>query len=184
MTENRTELHRRTILKLNQVFSMGYIPSREIEPYNCLIGAKSNRPVHKLVNCFGHACFNLTNQQLRDLDFNYKDADSLSDFFSTFYDDPRDIRNRLFGFVNRTGLKVELVKRDAILKNNQWKVAYYFRDGYEDQDFHFFLQEKDGHWSSKVGFTREITYMQNLQKQYEDYSLFDTYSITNPFVRG
>ena len=48
------------IKKLNMIYKKGYMPEREKETYSDL--------TTKVVNCFGHACFNLSNKELENLD--------------------------------------------------------------------------------------------------------------------
>ena len=63
----------RMIKKLNVIYKRGYLPKREAENYSLLYT--------RSVNCFGHACFNLSNNYLSKLDRYMQELES---FFRDF----------------------------------------------------------------------------------------------------
>ena len=183
-----------TILKLKKLVKLGYVPSRGAESYS-FVNQKSGEPFYLSANCFEHACFNLTNQQMQELKIGYHDAISFADhvsFFSSVY----DIEESLTKFIRSTGLKIReinnfepIINFPALLKNNEWKVALYFCKNGSFKDFHFFLQEKNGTWSSKYGFKNVLEFFDNLPGEYvvdneynDIYHYHNTYLITNPYA--
>ena len=179
-----------TILKLNKIFKLGYIPSRKNESYEeshnetgCKLGV--------FINCFAHACFNLTNKQIQDFDEN--DANSFGYKIDYLGQPHHMIRKNLINFIKKTGLRVYRTTKDYPTAENQWIVAMYFGLNMKDhinQDYHFMLKEKDGFWSHKVGHNNVTKYVSDPPKrfiwqasQYE-YTLDGFYLITNPFVES
>ncbi|MBE7073888.1 MAG: hypothetical protein E7379_02215 [Clostridiales bacterium] len=179
-----------TILKLNRLFSMGYMPSRGDESYK-VIHKNTNNETTFLVNCMAHSCFNLTNQQLAEFD----ELDSKN--FKQFYwegEEQSEIYGRILKFVRRTGLKVERTSLSHSVGKGQWKIAVYFIDRVNDErkkpDFHFILQEKDGVWSSKEGSFPYIRYFDIPPKHFisefgnhKPYKLHEYLMITNPIAQ-
>ncbi len=178
---------RRSLIKdISTIFALGYVPSRGDESY--LYKTKSHTTTASLCNCFGHACFNLTNQQLDDLNIYDSDIIALQGYCGADLSikTKSEITKHLFKIVKDAGLIVKPCTKESILKNNQWKVALYFDELsiYNKtylRDFHFLKQEKDGSWSSKIGYRPEVKKVETLPKQYDYYySLYGVYSITNP----
>ena len=167
-----------TILKLQQVFKMGYTPSRGKESY-------SEIKYFYIPNCFAHACFNLTNQQLS----NFKEADkhAFRGFVQSILQLDKYIAKDLFDFVKLCGLKVQKSNRSLPKHDNEWKVAIYFGSERLKKDYHFLLQEKDGSWSGKHGETDQVTFYPEAPKYLDynfefPYKLYGIYKITNPYA--
>ena len=163
------------IKKLNMIYRNGYVPSRDMSKY-----------CHKfttVVNCFGHACFNLTDEELEKFSHNKKD---LLEFFRHFgsvgiYNIFREAKNR----VREVGLKIEECTVKDKMQKNQWKVACFVQnDEFAGTDLHFMLQGKDGKWTSKMGTNPEVEVLDKLPKTFrENYKLAGIYKITNPYVK-
>lgn len=153
---------------------MGYLPSRGKAPYYF-------SPI--TLNCFGHACFNLTDEILRteqisnDL-FEYR--------IPSIYSTEQHVSGELFERIASVGLKVSPCNIKEKLNFNEWKVALYFSrtpDGIDD--YHFLLQEKNGKWSCKFGWHRaKISYFKKLPEIIApNYVFYGTYKITNPHIK-
>ena len=52
------------------------------------------------------------------------------------------------------GLNSEWVSKDYKLKENEFKIAFYYDT--KNNNFHFFRQESDGKWSEKAGWKGDI----------------------------
>ena len=166
------------IKKMNKIYKNGYVPSRE----------NVNYFLHTFtVNCFGHACFNLTDKDLKELE--PYDAE-LKDFFKRF--DACSIRDYIKSASNKldqVGLKMQKSSLSDSVKKNQWKVACYsmseemFSGGFRT-DIHFIIQGKDGKWYSKMGQNAYIDCFDKLPETIgKSYSLEGIFKITNPYVR-
>ena len=171
---NSTRKMQVMIKKLNMIYKKGYMPEREKDRYATLYA--------DIVNCFGHACFNLTNDSLRELD-DYKDE--LIDFFRNFYGIGfanyfNEAKNR----IRQVGLKIEQSSPSEKMQKNQWKIAYYvMHDEFSGNDLHFLIQERDGKWNGKLGTNPAVEVFDKLPKVYNDkYHLAGIYKITNPFI--
>ncbi len=184
-------MNREPVIKsLNVILKKGYLPSRGREfygPYTCRM------------NCLGHSVFNLTNFLIDVFDQEtLKNGLSEYDYFFTnvfggFNENNLEIeRKRMFNFIEKTGLKVEIEKVGQILKPNQYKIAFYATDNFNKKrnggggDFHFILQEKDGFWSSKAG-NGEVEFLPKLEKTLPHnaetrYQLEDVLVVTNPYA--
>lgn len=161
------------IKKINMIYKKGYLPEREAKKYSLLYT--------KAVNCFGHACFNLSNKDLKTMD-----PDLLNELFRNFGG---------CGFTNyfkvaqerirQVGLKIETSSVSEHIEKNQWKIAYYImHDEFKGNDIHFMIQTKSGKWTSKLGSSSKIEVLDKLPKNYKkDYSLMGVYKITNPYVK-
>ena len=163
------------IKKINVIYKKGYLPSREIEKYSELHTC--------LVNCFGHACFNLSNEKLKELESNKND---LRDFFRNFNTrGTRNIFSEIQNRIKQVGLKMERSSLNEKIQKNQWKVAYYIQnDIFAGNDLHFMIQTEDGRWTSKIGTSPEIEVFKKLPEVYHDkYHLSGVYKITNPYVK-
>lgn len=117
------------------------------------------------INCLGHAFFNFSNQQIRNLRRGYEDE--LRSFLWGL-EEPSDqqdafklITEQLEQKICETGLLLEECQINDKIEDGQWKVAYYYKDG-DDKDFHFIRQEDDGTWSSKLGSYMEIDHFDTL----------------------
>ncbi len=179
--------------KLQKIFKMGYVPDRGNETYRYLINDPVNNDeifTGKLCNCFGHACFNLKNKQYVEYEISRKDK-----FF--FYDFINDLKSKnndeaaklLLKRIEEVGLSVSPAQSTDKIKDNQWKVAMYFdRISYGKteilRDFHFLIQQKDGSWQGKNGFTFNVETYKDLQFYCSPYyALHKVYTITNPNAR-
>jgi len=161
------------ILKIQNVFKMGYLPSRGKAPYYF-------SPVP--INCFGHACFNLTDEIM-------KVANVSNDLFAyripSMYSTEQQISNDLIERVAMAGLDISSCALKEKLNFNEWRVALYFaytQDGIDD--YHFLLQEANGKWSCKFGWdTAKISYFRKLPEIIEpNYKLYGIYKIANPHI--
>ncbi len=178
------------IKSLNEILKMGYLPSRGRELY----GRYTCR-----ANCLFHSAFNLTNELLDVFDEKtLKHGISAYDYyFSNLFGgfneyDLKTEKERIYNFIRETGLKVDLEKHGEILKHNQYKIAFYATDNFDDNvmghaGFHFMLQEKDGSWSSKNG-NDEVEFDVKLENTipfhfYSKYLLQDVLVITNPYAQ-
>ena len=171
-------MRKQTLLKLNKIFKAGYIPSRnKKEDY-----ASKDNMFKKITNCFEHACFNLTNEQLKH--FDKKD-------FENFFCLPNlkntelsreEIYNIVKHSITSTGLKVKSAEEE--LKPNEWKVAMYFSE--HEIDLHFLLQEKDGSWSGKFGELEKVDRFQilplKIYRTHTEYTLYKVFAIVNPYI--
>lgn len=166
-----------TINKLSNIVKMGYVPQRGFEQYSI----QSCR----LVNCFEHACFNLTNSQLSIFDKNDQNAFVLDMDLSN----DNLIIKSMMGFVRATGLEIEPCLPKVNLKSNQWQVAFYLTEpcDFDDRDFHFLLKEKDETWSAKNGFSDIVSNYNKLETYLPTfpsyYHLKGTFAITNPYAK-
>lgn len=178
--------------KLQQIFKLGYVPDRGNETYRCLINNHENDTIFtgKLCNCFGHACFNLKNKHYEEYKITRNDKHFFYDFINDIKTKSNDeVARILLKKVEEVGLSISLAKNTETLKNNQWKVAMYFDRitfGKTEvlRDFHFLLQQKDGSWQGKNGFTFNVKTYETLPLYCEQYyTLHKTYTITNPNAR-
>lgn len=173
---------------LTDVFKHGYRPARKItEPYAYVLpnGVK----VSAAVNCFGHAVFNLRNQQF--LDYNLGSFPLFGSFDGICYDPKNIAENRLMDFIRSIGLKVaDCDPAKLITRPDSWKVALHFEDSNDKRDFHLLLEEAPGLWSSKIGFEPCLEHVYQVTppgvyRNLEDddptiYNFYATYQITNP----
>ena len=167
----------RTLKKLQEIFKMGYFPSRGKQSYHTL--TPKNIPTGHLVNCFAHT-FNLTNELLIKYNFDFLDKQSFQYFIENDFS-PSITTSRLLNFVADTGLEVSPTV-DKI-KSNSWVIALYYRTADEDYDYHFLLKEKSG-WSSKMGISCEVETFHHLPKVFRHtYDLYGIYTITNPNIK-
>ena len=177
------------VIKIKKLFSMGYMPSRENQSY-LAISPKTKTSYTHTANCFAHACLNLTNEQLDKLNLDRCDTNTF-DIKTYLYEPIEHMENTFLKRIQRFGLKATPCEdNDLFNRENQWKVALYF--GLSpltlDYDYHFLKQEKDGTWSSKVGWgSTELQLFSSLPDTYISpnnvgYSYYKTYIITNPFV--
>lgn len=189
-------IKRLTILKLNTLVSLGHLPARGNERYD-IVHPKYNEKNGYLVNCYGdlincfaHACFNLSNNQIRELDINTVDMVNFSQFVPHRNASDLEIEKNLTSFVNSTGLRMRSCNPQGIMKSNEWKVSLYLCKQPDIRDFHFFLQEKDGSWSSKYGYNADqLSTLDTLPERYvapifhDEYYYYKTYAIENPYVK-
>jgi hypothetical protein len=178
---------RKAILKLKELVSLGHVPNRGLEEYTHV--TTYNQKVASMVNCFGHAVFNLSNKELEQLHFTEKEGHIFGDIWCDAFIPTEFVENQLLKIIKNTGLSAteitQVIKPNEKLRlrNNQWRIALYI--DYSDRlekDFHFFLQEKDNSWTSKQGYSDKIQHLENLPKQYNDYDYYKSYIITNPYA--
>ncbi len=168
-------MNRATIKKLSEIYKMGHLPSRDGADYIT---------TYNLANCFAHACINLSDEQYKQFEI----SEMNSREFGNFYGHSEESTSKqIIQTLSDAGLIVERCPIDKILKNNQWKVSLYFEFFHTiSRDFHFLLQEKDGTWSGKVGYTRKCQIFNYVPKNIEAgknfYVYFDTYCLTNPYA--
>lgn len=174
------------ILKIKKIFSMGYLPAREYQTYS-EINPHTGNSFSSQINCFAHACLNLTNEQLANLNLDNDDT-YYFDIKDYSYEPEEYIEKCFLQRIKRFGLTAETCdKTFNPQKENQWKVALYFgTTKFLDCDYHFLKQEKDGSWSCKIGWSPlEVDRVETLPKVYKspvgtDYYFYKTYIITNP----
>lgn len=163
------------IKKLNLIYKKGYLPAREKENYSQLYTS--------VINCFGHACFNLSNKDLESMEpFVHQLDIFLHDFGNCgVYNYFKEAQKR----IRQVGLNIEKSSLSERIENNQWKVAYYvLNDEFLGTDLHFMIQGSDGKWIGKLGSSSKIECFDKLPSSYrENYSLMGIYKITNPYVK-
>ena len=171
-----------TLYKLHQIFSMGYLPSRKDETYY-MFNPKMRMMYGGMVNCFEHACFNLTNKLLYEYNFDDLDMINFGErmAYDAMYSKERILKNAI-KFVNATGLIMKEASPKIILKSNEWLVSAYLTKSSTINDFHFFLQEREGYWSGKCGYELETETFDTLPKIYTA-PHEATFKIQNPFVK-
>ncbi len=177
------------IKKIGKLFELGYVPSRGDETY--YFKTKNSILTGHIFNCFAHACFNLTNQQIDDLNFYEDEIFDLQGYNRGNLSQLQksEVAQHFTGLIKSAGLIVEPCLEETVLNGNQWKIALYFDEikfGKNSQlrDFHFLLQEKDGSWSGKAGYTPRVKKVDSLPKELDYYySFYECYSITNPFAK-
>lgn len=166
-----------TILKLRKIFKLGYIPQRRTSYY--LACTYNQIPTALTINCFAHACFNLTEQLLIDYDFNYNDLASFAAFSTVSRENSDALADEFKTFVEATGLTFETCeKSENSLCQNEWKVALYYN--YFNHDFHFLHQEKNGIWTCKRGLSYAINKIKTMPDIFYGYEYYQTYKISNP----
>ncbi|MBE7074171.1 MAG: hypothetical protein E7379_03680 [Clostridiales bacterium] len=173
-----------TILKLKTIFKLGYVASRGREAYK-LVENNTTKNYAYLTNCLGHACFNLTNEQLKN--FDESDASTFGNFIQSIFHANKYIAKDIFKFVKECGLKVSPSTKLSNVKDNEWKIALYFGWYGNRKDYHFLLQEKDETWSSKWGTTSELYFIDTPTKKLShngyNYNLYGFYKISNPHTK-
>jgi hypothetical protein len=184
----KNEFDKREIVisKLKKIITSGHTPSRSHNTYGIIPSFSSN--------CFIHACFNLTDEQLQSFNGNEM-FEIMKHINGSKPSTDKEIKNNLFSVVKATGLNIESTEKDYSCNNNQWVVAFYLgarkyslepgkRPVYED--YHFMLKEKSGEWSEKQGTSTEINIIDNPPISYKSnenvYLLQGFYLITNPYA--
>ncbi len=175
----------RQLDKIKAFIKGGHVPSRKTQDY-----INSGR----YVNCFEHALLNLTNEQLKELDV----GDSTTKLFGGLANTakfnvpptPQSIENNMRALIEKIGLKVDASDGAPLkLTKNQWLIALYFADS----KWHFVLQETDGTWSSKEGWTLRVKRFTELNRLFQEgafatyYKLLELqklYIITNPYAES
>ena len=180
MKDKEEKIH--PLLKIRQIFSMGYLPSRKDQTYQ--IVSQNGKTYGRQMNCLAHACFNLTNELFDKLQFD--DCDRYIFDAKRYPYEPEDhVVKNFIKKMQYCGLRVKKCKATTKTKTNEWKVALYFGStAMLDKDYHFIIQESDGKWSSKVGWLSEVEYLKTPLKVYSthgiDYKLYGIYIIENP----
>ncbi len=164
----------KTILKLKEVFSSGYAWTRGCEHYKYVLN--NGYKAADIVNCLGHACFNLTNKQLDNLNFDMTDYYALRNFYGYKNETKREVAEELFTFVEQADIKVNKLSQ-GILKCNQTAVALYIDEKFKD--IHFIKLDEYG-WSSKLGVTPGIELYEDVPVRISPfYEFYDAYILTN-----
>ena len=178
---------KKAILKLKDIILSGHVPARELEEYTYT--TSYNQKVSKMVNCFGHAVFNLTNEELEKIYFTEKEGHIFGDIWCDTFIPTEFVENQLLKIIKKTGLTIATLppvikpNEKLRLKNNQWRVTLYIDCSDKlGKDFHFFLQEKNHSWTAKQGYSDKIEHFEKLPKQYNDYDYYKSYIITNPYA--
>ena len=177
------------VLRIKELFKKGYFPARGSQSYLAVCKSTNEAYSHQ-INCFAHACLNLTNEQLEQLNLDRLDRCTFD--IKTYQYEPQErIEQTFTKRVKRFGLEAHLCERNFLItKQNQWKVALYFGTSPRtlDVDYHFLKQEKNGVWTSKVSWgLDEIECFDSLPDTYYspsgvEYHLHNTYIITNPYI--
>ncbi len=171
--------------KISSILQMGYIPSRGRESYQYTYlvdenGNERTEDLSKNVNCFGHAFFNLTNEFYVRYNIGKKDTEPFWHFGEKW---GKTLVEEVLDYAKKTGLEVNECSLTDKTDFNQWKVAFYIKYG-KNTDYHFFLQEADGSWSSKNGETPRLEIIHGeLPKEWKGYSLQGVYCVTNPHAQ-
>lgn len=191
MSSNEYYINRRNVLAKNlfEFVQKGLIKSRGKEKYTFRTA--------KYVNCFGHACFCLANEDIEEyVCRQYVDNHHCESPFSYFGKGKTETIANMFEFLQKAGLEIKPYNGDDLLKTNQTKVALYFSKVYgvpDDErnflsaDYHFLRQNPNGQWTAKDGFKRKTkTYKTlpeiiKLQKD-NPYILHGIYVVTNPYA--
>ncbi len=171
--------NKESIKKIKDIFTDGYIPRRGNEEY---------LSYSKNINCFGHACLNLTNRQINAL----REANPSLKIFDIAglgnVDDDNYWEECLYAFIKMVGLEIKPIKTEKIkLAKNQWLIALY--DAAIDS-YHFARKEFDGSWTAKESFTSTISRFNKLPRRYINPNPNDPYEnilnklyvITNPYA--
>lgn len=162
----------------------GHTPKRGDEQYQ----SSGN-----FVNCFEHALLNFTNEQLEMLDCGYTTENLFGCLLNVDVANLRvqskNVEINMFAFICEIGLKAEIEKVQKLkLAKNQWRIARY----HAPNAWHFILQEPNGEWSSKEGWTQRVRHLTELVHCYEagsidypfSYLLQQSYIITNPYAEA
>lgn len=166
----------RTILKLYKLVRLGYVPSRGLEHYS--------KSTARLVNCFEHAFYGLTNAQIKIVGLDLEDKETFGNIFST--NPMQDNIQKIFYFIRETGLKIEECDYSAVVKKPESKVALYFQKNLFREDFHFYREEKSRFgktfWTGKAGFSSVVQKERDLEMHMNGYSYRGCYKISNPNI--
>lgn len=166
----------RTILKLYEIVKLGYVPSRGLQHYS--------KSTARLVNCFEHAFYGLTNTQIKTAGLDLEDKETFGNIFSK--KPMQDDIQKMFYFVRETGLKIEECDYSAVVKMPEVKVALYFQKNLFREDFHFYREEKSRFgktfWTGKVGFSSIVQKERDLDMHMNGYSYHGCYKISNPNI--
>ena len=176
------------IKKIGKIFELGYVPSRGDETYS--FKTKNSILTGNILNCFAHACFNLTNEQIDELNLYEDEIFDLQGYNRSNLSQMKkeDVAQHFAGLIKDAGLIVEPCLEETVLNGNQWKIALYFDEiefgGSKSlRDFHFLIQEEDGSWSGKAGYTPRVKKFDKLTEKLDYYySFYECYAITNPFA--
>ncbi len=188
-------LDNRTILvkKIGEVVKLGYFPTRGHEKYTFRFVNGGQEQIKDYINCFAHAFFNFSNEELRDLFV--ENGEVKTELLNEFWDFGIDRNNvdesleRLIsGLVRSTGLKAEKCTEVTECGKNQWKVGVYYREprNGKSSDFHFLRWEEDSFcWSSKNGDESRVDSFYELPYIYrKDYKLIAVYMVTNEYAKN
>lgn len=177
--------------QLEVIYKQCYPPIRELKELRYY-----DKETTQIANCLEHAVFNFSDETLAW--FKEKYGENVYKFWANFssmgyvFDkEPKqqleDVTPEIIERIKATGLKVEECSLDAKPEEGQWKIAYYFNLCDEPKqfisDFHFFRQEPDGKWSTKIGKCSIVQYFDELPKLFRGgYKLQKIYMITNPHI--
>lgn len=176
--------------QLEIVYRQCYPPIRELGELRYY-----SKEAARISNCLEHAVFNFSDEML--LWLSEKFGENMPKFWSNFsglasvidkkpQQQLNDTTPQIVERIRETGLEVDECDIDAKPEEGQWKVAYYFNlcdeKGQFIPDFHFFRQEADGRWSSKLGKLSAVAFYDKLPEIFEGgYKLQEIYMITNPY---
>ncbi len=144
---------------------------------------------HSYVNCFCHACFNFSNDDIENFLSDCPTKIYGNFFIGTGEQTIKPTKQHMVDFIKSTGLKIEKCKKNTILKPNQYKVALFFAVSKHSphRDFHFLRQEPNGQWTGKNGFrSNKVEIFETLPKTLpytgnNPYKLNEVFVITNPY---
>lgn len=174
---------KQTVCIIKSIVKAGHVPSR---------GSQSYLHSGYFVNCFEHALLNLTNGQLSLIDAGPETKGIFGSLSTGEWLDNDDlvsvIDRNLFELAKEIGLKASSADKTVLkLNKNQWQIALYI--GYGGY-WHFALQESDGTWSAKEGWSPGVSKFANLTEDYLNSptpfapKLEKTYIITNPYAES
>ena len=177
--------------QLHVVYQQCYPPIREFGELR-----RYAKEPSQSANCLEHAVFNFSDEMLMWLLEKY--GEDIYKFWSNFpgaasvldkkpEEQLRDVTPQIVERIQSTGLKVEECGIDDEVEEGQWKVAYYFNlcdeKGQFMPDFHFFRQEQDGRWSSKLGKMPHVQFYRKLPEIFAGgYKIQKVFKITNPYM--
>lgn len=171
------------IRKIRPFIKNGHVACRGKLPYSLCFDL-----INKNTNCFEHACLNFKNVELLALDVNYVESLVFGGRYTWGSAKTKDEMESHFAlFLEDVGLEFNECQSDEILKRNQWKVAVYLSPDWDETgSFHFLLQEKDGTWTAKDGFTASLSCFDKLEDRVvsngEVYDFHKTFVITNQYA--
>lgn len=179
----------KVILKLQNVYKHRFL-GRGYQKYNLRFEGLQNgqkQYYNEKVNCFEHAFFNLSNEKLSEIfvEDGVLDEEALEQFWEFNIKPEKTVNENLeplLDFVKKSGLKLEKCDEMAECKDNQWKVAVYYRErqGDVDEDFHFMRSEKEGIWTSKDGKESRVEQYFELPVVFKNYKT--TYKLVDVFM--
>lgn len=170
--------------KIKPIIKQGHMPCRGKMPYPVYF-----EELNKNVNCFEAAFLNFTNSQLLKINIDFVESLVLGGQYAWARAETTDeMECDIAEFLEDCGLQVSECPQNAILKNNQWKVALFLSTQWQTTgSYHCLLQEKDGSWSAKDGFSGKEHFYDKLEERIrccdDVFDFLKTFAVTNPYVK-